>query len=210
MRTRRAAGASVGRATTPRVKAKRKLPGRGRRAQASTTDGKRLLTCKKFHVIRRYVLGADGKRHAREVVVHPGAAVVLPVLDDGRIVLIDQLRHTINRRLLELPAGTLDIAKEPPAKCAARELEEETGYVARSIRPLCTLYPSPGIMTELIHAFVATGLTMTTARPEATEDIVLREMDLNDAIAAVLDGTIVDAKTMITLMHYRLQRERFA
>ena len=145
--------------------------------------------------------------HPRDIVIHPGAAVVLPILPDGRIILIDQLRHTINRRLLELPAGTLDVAGEPPEECAARELEEETGYVARHLEPLCRLYPSPGILTEMIHAFVATGLELRTARPEATEDIILKETTLEEAISAVLDGRIVDAKTMIALMYYRLRQE---
>src|SRR5438477_5707271 len=122
-----------------------------------------LLVCPKFTVIRRQVNGSDGRVHDRQIVVHPGAVVVLPLLDDGRVVLIDQYRPAIERRLLELPAGTLDVEDEAAERCAHRELEEETGYRAGRMVFLCKPYPSPGIMTELIQAFVATELTLQEA-----------------------------------------------
>lgn len=166
-----------------------------------------LLRCKKFTVIRKQITGSDGNQHDREIVLHPGAVVVLPVLDDGRIVMVDQFRPAIDRRLLELPAGTLDVEGEAVECCAERELEEETGYQAKRLELLCEFYPSPGILTEKMHVFVARDLTMTQAHPEPTEEIEVVTLTLEDALARMRDGRIVDGKTMIALMLHKLRSE---
>lgn len=167
-----------------------------------------LLKCKKFEVVRRQLQGSDGKSHAREYVVHPGAVVVLPILSDGRFVMLDQYRQSIDRRLLELPAGTLDEPDESPLECAVRELAEETGYRAARWEQLCEFHPSPGILTEKITAFLATELTESQASPEPTENLIVRLLPAADALAGVLSGEIVDAKTMITLMYHHLRGVR--
>lgn len=160
-----------------------------------------LLTARKFRVERRpYVI--NGRPHPLEVIVHPGAAVVLPILDDGRIVLIRNRRPVLDgEALLEVPAGTLDDGEEPLI-CARRELAEETGYRAERFTLLTSFYSSPGIMTERMHVFLATGLTPGPTALEPGEEIAVEATPLADALAAVREGRIQDGKTIITLLYY--------
>lgn len=162
-----------------------------------------LLNSRKFRVERRH-FAAGGGMHSADIVVHPGAAVILPVLPDGRVLLIHNHRVALDAELLELPAGTLD-GGEDPAACAARELTEETGYRAAEVRPLCSIYASPGILTERMHVFVATGLTPGPASPEPTERIRPAPHTLAEALDGIRTGRICDAKTAVALLYY----ERF-
>ena len=165
-----------------------------------------LLTCGKFKVVGRDIRARSGRIVRREVIVHPGAVVLLPILEDDRFVLVRVFRHTLDRELLELPAGTLDQPGESPQAAAERELEEETGYRAGQIAPLCEFYPSPGVMTELIRAYVATDLRKTAQRLEETEQIRVELMQPADALAAIDRGEIMDAKTIITLLTHERRR----
>lgn len=148
---------------------------------------------------RRFVLA--GREHTYDIVIHPGAAVILPILDDGRIVLIANYRLAVDHELLELPAGTLDPG-EDPADCAARELAEETGYRAGRIVPLLNFYSTPGVMTEMMYTFLATGLTPGDTAHDATEQIRLATIEYSEALAAIHAGRIVDGKTITTLLYY--------
>jgi ADP-ribose pyrophosphatase len=148
---------------------------------------------------RRFEFG--GRTHTHEVVVHPGVAVILPVLDDGRIVLIHNQRFAIDQELIELPAGTLEPGEEP-AVCAARELAEETGYRAGRVTPLMTLYSSPGITTEHTHAFLATGLVPGPTAHDSGEQIRVLPMPLAEAFDGIHTGRITDGKTIATLLYY--------
>ncbi|HVT81718.1 MAG TPA: NUDIX hydrolase, partial [Phycisphaerae bacterium] len=125
--------------------------------------------------ILRPVKTSHGGQRKREVVLHPGAVIVLPVLQDGRIVMIRNRRHTVNEVLLELCAGTLERdeagVSEDPLACAGRELEEETGYRAGKVVPFGWFYTSPGILTEKMYAFVATDLTQVGQDLEDNEQI---------------------------------------
>lgn len=164
-----------------------------------------LLQTRKFTVQRlEYDVPGQGMVR-RELVVHPGAVTILPLLDPETVVMIRNYRFSVGAELLELPAGTLE-PPEPPAECAARELEEETGYLAAHIERLCEFCTSPGFTDERMHVFVATGLTPTKQRLEATEQIRVEVMPLRDALAATADGRIIDAKTIASLhvYHYRL------
>src|SRR5207249_563268 len=96
----------------------------------------------------------DGRPYRRDVVLHPGAVVILPLLDGGRVVLLRNHRHAVGRELWEVPAGTLE-PPEPPEACAARELTEETGYRARKWTKLSEFYPSPGVLSEKMYLFAA-------------------------------------------------------
>lgn len=135
----------------------------------------------------------------REVVLHPGAVVVLPLLGDGRVCLLRNRRFAVGETLWELPAGTLE-PPEPPEAAAARELEEEAGYRARRWRRLADFYSSPGIMTERLSLYLATDLTAGTARPDPGEEIRAEVVNWDQAVAWALDGTIRDAKSLIGIL----------
>ena len=143
--------------------------------------------------------GSDGTMLRREVVRHPGAVVILPVLDDGRIVLIRNHRPSLDRPLYELPAGTLEPPEEPLA-CAGRELIEETGYQAATIRPLGRFYTSPGLSDELMWAFVATGLSHVGQRLEPDERLTVHPFAAAAALGMIDSGDLVDGKSMLTLL----------
>jgi len=166
-----------------------------------------LLTATKFNVERREYNVPGQAPVRRELVVHPGAVLIIPLLSPTSIVMIRNHRFTVGQELLELPAGTLE-PPEPPVQCAARELEEETGYVAGQLEPLCEFYTSPGFTNERMYAFVATRLTATAQRLETTERIRVEPMALADALAATADGRIVDGKTIAALHVYHYCRSR--
>lgn len=143
--------------------------------------------------------GGRGGTVRREVVRHPGAVVVLPILADGRLVLIRNTRPSVDRSLLELPAGTLEPG-EAPEFCAARELTEETGYAAAALTPLGRFYTSPGMSDELMWAFAATGLTHIGQRLEEDERISVVEMSAPAVLGLIDAGELVDAKSMLTVL----------
>ncbi len=166
-----------------------------------------LLETRRF-TVRRLEYNVPGQGLVRrELVAHPGAVTILPLLDPQTVVMIRNYRFAVGAELLELPAGTLE-PPEPPAECAARELEEETGYRAAHFERLCEFYTTPGFTNERMHVFVATGLTQTKQRLEATEQIRVEIVPLRDALEATTDGRIVDAKTIASLQiyHYRFGR----
>lgn len=142
----------------------------------------------------------NGVETTREVVRHRGAAVVLPLHEDGLVVLVNQYRYATGEALLELPAGKLD-ADESPRECAARELEEETGWQAGAIHPLGVFYTTPGFSDELLHAFVATHLSNSDeVTPDPDEAIELVNLTVEETLAAARDGTIRDGKTLAALL----------
>ncbi len=165
-----------------------------------------LLVTPRFSVIEKPIIRAGDPTACRAVVVHPGAAVILPILGDGRIVMIRNQRSAIERELLELPAGTIDPG-ESPAATAARELEEETGYRAERIEPFTTFYPSPGILTEKMFVFMATGLEYVGQRLEETEQIRVEIVTAEEARRRLVAGELEDGKTVATFGLYFARRE---
>ena len=143
--------------------------------------------------------GPEGKRLQREVVRHPGSVVIVPVLDDGQVVLIRNWRPALEKELLELPAGTLERGEEAEA-CARRELIEETGYEARSMDRLGRFYTSPGLSDELMTAFVATGLRHVGQRLEEDEQLTVAPMPVSRVLGAIDSGELIDAKSMLSLL----------
>jgi len=153
------------------------------------------------HVIRllRETLDINGRRVIRETVQHPGAVVIIPMLSRSRIVFVRQYRRAIDRELLELPAGTL-APGEPRRMCAQRELEEETGRRARSLRQIGQFYAAPGIMSEQLTIFLAQGLRYVGAHPEADECVRPVVLTLRDALRRIRTGSICDGKTIIGVL----------
>jgi ADP-ribose pyrophosphatase len=149
-------------------------------------------------------LMAEGVRLRKEVVVHPGAVVIIPVLEDGKVLLIRNRRYALNQVLIELPAGTLEKG-EDPINCAGRELLEETGYLARRLKAIAAFYTSPGILTEKMYTFLAYDLQKRQQELDLGEDIQLLPTPLDEAIEMIRSGQIQDGKTIAALMMY----ERF-
>lgn len=143
--------------------------------------------------------GTEGRPFRREVVRHPGAVVILPILDDGRVVLIQNYRPAVNRTLYELPAGTLE-PPEPPDACARRELIEETGYEAATVSILGRFYTSPGMSDELMWAYVAVGLTFVGQRLEEGELATVWPVPVTRAIEMIETGELMDGKSLLTLL----------
>jgi len=151
---------------------------------------------------------SNGRRTIRDIVVHPGAVAVIPVLPDGRIVLVRQYRYAVKTDLLELPAGTLEKG-EKPLDCALRELREETGYEANSMERLMICYVAPGYSSELIHFYVASGLRKTKSGMELDEEITVERIEFEQVLNMIKENTIVDAKTaagMLTYLTYYLHK----
>ena len=129
---------------------------------------------------------------------HPGASAVVPLKEDGRVVLIRQLRHAVGGFIYEIPAGKLD-PQEDPRDCAARELEEEVGYRAGFLELLTSIWTAPGFTDEVIHIFQGTNLKKGTQALDQDEVLEIVEWPLEEAMARIQDGTIRDAKTIIGL-----------
>lgn len=133
-----------------------------------------------------------------EVITHPGAAAVVPMKDDQTVVMVRQYRHAVGRFIYEIPAGKLHPG-EDPRDCAAREIEEETGYKVGRLEPLLSFLTTPGFTNEIIHIFVGHELSTGTQNLGADEVLEIIEMPLDQAIARIKDGAIQDAKTIIAL-----------
>jgi ADP-ribose pyrophosphatase len=133
-----------------------------------------------------------------ELVRHPGAAAVVPVKDDGMIVLIKQFRHAAGGFIYEIPAGKLHLGEDPMA-CAARELEEEIGYKAGRLELLSSILTAPGFTDEVIHIYKATGMTQGKQHLDRDEVLEVLEVPLEKAVKMVETGVIRDAKTMVGL-----------
>lgn len=137
----------------------------------------------------------------REIVAHHGSVVVLPVFDDGGILMVRQYRHAAKQSLWELVAGHLEPG-ERQAAAARRELSEEAGCTARRWRKLLDFFPSPGISTERMWVFLATGLTRGTAHPEEDERIATRQFSLSAIESMIRRGALRDAKTIAAILFY--------
>ncbi len=164
-----------------------------------------LLSSRRIHVGRVVSLRVDevrlpgGGTARREVVDHPGAAVIVPLTDGGEILMVRQYRYAVGEFLLELPAGTLEPG-EGPLACARRELAEEVGAAAAHWEPLAVLYPSPGVLTEVMHLFLARGLTEGPPSGTEEETLAVERLPLLEALERVRRGEIRDAKSVTGLL----------
>jgi ADP-ribose diphosphatase len=151
-----------------------------------------------LHVCRDRVACPDGREAMREFLRHPGAVVIIPLLDDGRLLFERQFRYPLGRAFIEFPAGKID-AGEAPLSCAIRELEEETGYRAEHWAHLGVMHPCIGYSDEKIEIFLAKGLSYVGHSWDEGEFLEFVEMAPQEAADAVLDGRITDAKTITAL-----------
>ncbi len=165
------------------------------------SDSDVILRAKRFNVERVIQTAPDGTEHVREIVRHPGAAVILPLLDDGRLVCIRNYRVAVDETLIELPAGTLE-SDEDPLLTAKRELAEETGYEAGYMEHLITFYMSPGILDEKMHLYLATHLKACDMALEPGEEIQPFPTSWDEVMAMVRGGAIRDAKSLVGLFYY--------
>lgn len=159
---------------------------------------------------------ADGSRGTRDVVGHPGAVAILAQDDAGMLLLVRQWRIAAGRAMLEVPAGTLDVhdgVTEDPDVAARRELEEETGHRAGSWRKLASFWTAPGFASELMHMYLATDLVAVAdgddrLAPDEDEHLELRRVPLDEALALVASGAIMDAKSILGVLWLdRMRRE---
>lgn len=144
----------------------------------------------------------DGNRAKRELVNHPGAVAVIPIMDDGKLILVEQYRKALNRSIVEIPAGKIEPGEDIEVT-ALRELEEETGYGANRFDYLQSFATSPGFANEIIHIFVALGLYKIDKPAAGDEDefIHMIECTIEEAEQMVLDERIYDAKTAFAILH---------
>ena len=158
-----------------------------------------LYNGKVLNVVLEKVTLPNGAIKDREIVRHPGAAAMVPLLNDGKVVLIRQYRHAVGEFLWEIPAGTLE-PDEEPIECARRELVEETGYEASSFDKLAEILPAPGYTDEHIHIFLSTGLKLTGQKLEDDEILEHRPTPFDTALEMITKGEIQDAKTIAGLL----------
>jgi ADP-ribose pyrophosphatase len=151
-------------------------------------------------------VGVGGQPIVRDVVLHPGAVAILPLVDRDHLCLLRNHRFILNEVLWEIPAGTLEVGEAVEA-AAVRELAEETGYQAKRWRKALEFFPSPGILSERTHLFVASDLTPGEMRPEADEKLEPQVVPWTQALAWTRDGTIRDAKTLVALLWWQQQRD---
>lgn len=154
----------------------------------------------RFQLVDLQEEGPDGRVWPRQVVRHPGVAVVLPILDDGRVVLVRQYRTSLGRELLELPAGLLDPG-EDPAAAARRELQEETGYRAQHWSRLLGFCAAPGLTDEIMHVYLARGLTPGPTSQDEDENVTVELHAPQALMEMARRGQLDDSKTLIGVLY---------
>ncbi len=153
-----------------------------------------------LHVKKDTVKLPNGDITGREWIKHPGASAVIPLLPDGRIILVKQYRYPVQCVTLEIPAGKLDAPDEDPFVCARRELSEETGYDAATYEKLTTIATTVGFSNEKIHIYAAQDLTPGQQHTDPDEFINVVKVPLEEAVAMAQDGRIVDAKSIVAIL----------
>jgi len=169
------------------------------RARLRVLSTKTIYSGKVVELRLDQVIEPGGVVASREVVCHPGSVVVLPRLPDGRVVLVRQYRYAVRQWLWELVAGSMDPG-ETPEESARRELREETGYRARTVKLLLDFYPSPGFLSERFFLVEAQGLTRAKAQPEADEQIEVGHFTRSQLVNMLHRKQIRDAKTLVAIL----------
>ena len=173
----------------------------GKAAAVEVVSSETIFKGRVFKLNRDQVREPGGIEATREIIVHPGSVVVLPVLSDGRILMIRQYRHAAAQNLWELVAGHRE-EHETFLEAAPRELQEETGYTAQRFTKLLEFYPSPGLLSEKMVVFLAEGLTKGKAKQEEDEKISQRAFTLAELEEWIRGGKIKDAKSIAGILYY--------
>ena len=164
-----------------------------------------MFRSKEFKVIKKSY-SFSSKSICKTTIISRPISVIVPVIDNNKIIFVDQYRYGINENLLELPAGT-NIDNEKPLDCAKRELEEETGYRAKIWKNAGSFFSSPGLNNELIYCFFASGLYKTNSNLDHDEILKIKFISINKLEKKIFDGKFKDAKTIIGLMRYFIKSE---
>lgn len=154
-----------------------------------------------LNVVRDTVETPSNKVLKREIVLHPGAAGIIPVDEDGNIFLVKQYRHPVGEEIFEIPAGCLEKGEEPKV-CAIREVEEEIGYKATDMDYLMTIYPAVGFSSEIITIYVGTGLVKTEQNLDDDEEVEIFRFSLEQIMDMIAKGEIRDSKTICAILAY--------
>ena len=171
------------------------------------TDSEVVLSARLFDIVRATIRFPDGRDVERMVVEHPGAVAMIAIDGSGRWLLVRQYRYPTRKELLEIPAGTLEPG-EDPAETAARELREETGFAAGSLERIGGTWSAPGFCTEYMHFYLATSLRPDPLPQDDDEHISAPiAMTFDDVLAAIDDGAIEDAKTLVAVTLWERRRE---
>lgn len=152
-----------------------------------------------FDLVRAEFVSPEGESFSRDIVRHPGAVSVVPVAEDGRVIMVRQYRPALDRFILEIPAGKRDVADEPPADTAQRELGEEIGMRAGSLQLLGTFANAPGFSDEMSWIYLGRDLETVPRDVQGIEEshMAIERVSFDDAIAMIADGTIIDTKTVV-------------
>jgi ADP-ribose pyrophosphatase len=148
----------------------------------------------------------NGNKAKRELIKHPGAVAIIALTDENKIVMVEQYRKALEQTIIEIPAGKLE-KDEDPVVCAQRELEEETSYECKNLELLNSFYTSPGFANEIVHIYVAKGLSKKENAAGLDEDefVNLMELTLDEALQAIKENRICDAKTVFAVQYLQLQ-----
>ncbi|MBP3369401.1 MAG: NUDIX hydrolase [Clostridia bacterium] len=176
--------------------------------EEKTLSSSAIFDGKVLHVRLDEISLPNGKPATREYCHHNGAVCVIPITDEGEVICVRQYRYPFHEDLLEIPAGKLDSPDEDPFDAVRRELREETGAVAKSITYLGKYYPSPAILDECIHMYLAEGLTFGNTDFDDDEFMESVRVPLDSLVEMILDGKIRDGKTQICALRASMMRSR--
>ncbi len=168
----------------------------------STVSSKTIYEGKIFTIKQEEIIIENGKTATRDILEHNGACAVLPIDNDGKIILVKQYRHPIKKSILELPAGKLDIG-EVPERCAIRELEEEIGYKAKDFSFMFKTDIAVGYSSEVIHIYLARELEETKQNLDEDEFLVIERYTLEETLEMIKNGEITDSKTIAGVLYYK-------
>lgn len=169
-------------------------------------DSQKIFDGQVLHLRVDTVLLENGKKAVREVIYHQGACGIVAFDENGKLLMVKQYRYPVQQEILELPAGKIDEG-ETPEQCAARELREETGYIAEKLTAMGEIYPAAAYDNEVVYLFYAEGLTPASQQLDDDEFLTVERVDFDDAVSMVMENKIPDSKTQIGILKAKLLKK---